>query len=145
MKIALSNLCENVGHCRTCRDREGGGAWRVSLGKVFGLPTGAPDFECPRGKPWGYQGGAPATPAPMAAAHRRDASLVARRERACALAECDHCRVDGTCDRVGGCYSRQMDFYGNPRSRCPLPEPVWGPETDGGDKEIRTPIERASN
>lgn len=32
---------------------EGGRAWRESLGKVFELPAGIVDFECPYGFKWG--------------------------------------------------------------------------------------------
>ena len=46
--------CETRVHCRTCRDKEGGRCWRESLATAFELPNGEIDFECPRGKPWGY-------------------------------------------------------------------------------------------
>ena len=47
--------CRSGGHCRTCRDLEGGRAWRQSLAARFELPPGAPDFACPHGKAWGYR------------------------------------------------------------------------------------------
>lgn len=46
-------------HCRVCRDLDGGRAWRESLAKVFDLPGGVVDFECPNGKPWGFIGAKP--------------------------------------------------------------------------------------
>ena len=36
-------------HCRTCRDLEGGRAWRESLAVLYRLPGDVVDFECPHG------------------------------------------------------------------------------------------------
>jgi hypothetical protein len=57
MRVLVKNgpPCNATGSCYTCRNREAGRPWRISLGKVFELPPGAPDFSCPHGKPWGYQ------------------------------------------------------------------------------------------
>ena len=57
--FVYSEHCCSGAHCRTCRDRDGGRSFRASLGTVFELPAGAPDFDCPHGRPWGYQGNAP--------------------------------------------------------------------------------------
>ena len=51
MKICKDRTC-----CKTCRDKEGGRPWRESVRRVFDLPGGTVDFECPHGKPWGYAG-----------------------------------------------------------------------------------------
>jgi hypothetical protein len=51
--FAQSNACRSRLHCITCRDREGGRAWRVNVGRSFSLPVDAPDFDCPYGVPWG--------------------------------------------------------------------------------------------
>lgn len=48
------NPCPLMAHCTTCRDLEGGRAWRQSLATAFELPPGAPDFQCPHDRPWGY-------------------------------------------------------------------------------------------
>lgn len=47
--------CKSNIHCVTCRDKEGGRAFRESLGRMFILPVDAPDFVCPYGKDWGFQ------------------------------------------------------------------------------------------
>jgi hypothetical protein len=49
----LAVVCQPGTHCCTCRNREGGRAWRQSLGAAVTLPADAPDFACPYGKPWG--------------------------------------------------------------------------------------------
>jgi hypothetical protein len=64
-------------HCCTCRDKEGGRAWREALGKAFELPPGAPDFACPHGLEWG------ATPERVAAARVPEPAYVAGRRAAC--------------------------------------------------------------
>lgn len=51
-------ICQSGLHCPNCRDPNAN-AWRESLGKAYTLPDDAPDFQCPHGKPWGYQGGEP--------------------------------------------------------------------------------------
>lgn len=48
-----SETCQSKVHCKTCRDREGGRAFRASLpGGGFALPLGVVDFDCPHGQPW---------------------------------------------------------------------------------------------
>lgn len=49
-----SKACTSNRHCRTCRDRDGGRAFRAGLAAAFTLPPDAPDFACPVDKPWGY-------------------------------------------------------------------------------------------
>lgn len=39
-------------HCPTCRDVEGGRAWRQQLTNGFTLPGNRVDFACPHGVPW---------------------------------------------------------------------------------------------
>ena len=46
--------CLAGGHCRKCRDLLGGRPFRIDLAGNFALPDGAPDFDCPHGKPWGF-------------------------------------------------------------------------------------------
>lgn len=53
--IELKVLCDVEYGCETCRDPSQT-EWRQSLGVAYELPPGAPDFACPRGKPWGYTG-----------------------------------------------------------------------------------------
>lgn len=53
--IPLSTLCRAGYGCATCRDpnaRE----WRQSLAVAYELPKDAPDFSCPLGLPWGFNG-----------------------------------------------------------------------------------------
>jgi hypothetical protein len=45
-----SIACRSGAHCRTCRDLEGGRAWRM---RVKGSIAEA-DWTCPKRKPWGY-------------------------------------------------------------------------------------------
>jgi hypothetical protein len=59
--FVLTSHCQSRAHCSTCRDKEGGRAWRKSTGQVYTLPE-APagavdpsDFECPYGLPWKEQ------------------------------------------------------------------------------------------
>ncbi len=53
MKILINKICRSQAHCSTCRNFEDGHTWRESLGKVFDLPGGVVDFECPEGFDWG--------------------------------------------------------------------------------------------
>lgn len=54
--FAETGHCASGVHCETCRDLAGGRAWRLRLSRTFLLPGGDPDFACPRGRPWGYEG-----------------------------------------------------------------------------------------
>lgn len=47
-----SGSCQSRVHCATCRDREGGRAWRESLACCYTMPEGSPDFPCPHGGDW---------------------------------------------------------------------------------------------
>lgn len=56
MKIFIDDFtCLSKVHCQTCRDKGGGREFRIGLGNAFSLPNDAPDFECPHGRPWGWQ------------------------------------------------------------------------------------------
>ncbi|MBI5725221.1 MAG: hypothetical protein HZA50_14775 [Planctomycetes bacterium] len=47
--------CTSRVHCRTCRDREGGQAWRRAILRMFPLPDPViadKYFDCPAGLPW---------------------------------------------------------------------------------------------
>jgi len=65
---AFAWVCDAGAHCATCRDRAAS-AWRASLCAALPCPPGAPDFACPRGKPWGWRPApAPASDVPQRAA-----------------------------------------------------------------------------
>lgn len=51
-----SGACLSGGHCAACRSRGAGGvSFRAGLLRDgWPLPDGAPDFECPHGRPWGF-------------------------------------------------------------------------------------------
>lgn len=51
--LKKTRICSSRAQCSICRDLEGGRKWRESLGKVFELPGGVIDFECPHGFDWG--------------------------------------------------------------------------------------------
>lgn len=59
--FVLTNHCKTKVHCKTCRSKESGRPWRTSLQKMFELPEGNVDFECPWGETWGSS---PVIPAP---------------------------------------------------------------------------------
>jgi len=53
--FAVTGHGRSGSHCRLCRQREGGRGWRSGLASRFAIPAGGPDFECPRGRPWGWR------------------------------------------------------------------------------------------
>ena len=55
-KFTDSEHCRSGAHCRTCRDREGGRAFRRQVARLLGQ-EGGPDWPCPLGKPWGPPAG----------------------------------------------------------------------------------------
>ena len=65
----LENVCAVGRHCRTCRLKDRGRAWRASLVAAAGMGWAA-DFDCPQGKGWGEEGRlvAPTLNAPSALA-----------------------------------------------------------------------------
>ena len=44
--------CRDGVHCRLCRDREAGRAWRARLAALYAVPDDDVDWPCPRGRPW---------------------------------------------------------------------------------------------
>jgi hypothetical protein len=50
---SLEVICASRAHCPTCRNKDGGRAWRESLAQAFIVPGDAPDFTCPYGLEWG--------------------------------------------------------------------------------------------
>ena len=44
--------CCSRAHCITCRDLEGGRAWRSEMARRFRVPGNAVDFDCPDSLPW---------------------------------------------------------------------------------------------
>ena len=47
--------CRSHAHCRTCRDRDAGRPWRMSMARRFAVPAYAPDWACPEGLPWNVE------------------------------------------------------------------------------------------
>jgi len=45
--------CRSGVHCRRCRDREGGRAWRERMARAFAVSS--LDWPCPNGKAWGFR------------------------------------------------------------------------------------------
>lgn len=101
-----SAACRSRRHCRTCRDRDGGRAWRAALAATFALPPGAPDFDCPHGIPWD---GAAAPAAEVAAA----------RLAVCRICEAFNGAVCEERFRCGACLSTWLRWVGDPTSMCP--------------------------
>jgi len=151
---AFARVCDAGVHCATCRDpaeRE----WRASLCAVLRCPDGAPDFACPRGKPWGGRpdparasgalqhpsADSPATGAAgvaEAAAPDTTAALAGKRAAdllSARLAVCHSCdEFNGaTCERRfprGCCLSSWQAWLAAKASRCPhAAGPKW--PTDG--------------
>ena len=52
MNYADTEACQSGGHCRLCRQREGGRKFRLAVVQDFEVPGGEADFECPHGIPW---------------------------------------------------------------------------------------------
>lgn len=90
--------CWSGVHCGFCRNRESGRDWRLSLGKVFELPPGAPDFECPHGKPWGYVPPPGSIATPTASADRSPAAAGESPGVAALNAELDAWELCDSCD-----------------------------------------------
>ena len=67
-------------HCETCRDREGGREWRLMLMRSYSVPGGAVDFECPHGRPWGYE---PADDGRRSSVTMGQAAATGRRQGGC--------------------------------------------------------------
>jgi len=45
-----TNHCKCKGHCKKCRDKEGGRVWRTGIASHYEVDE--VDFECPNGKKW---------------------------------------------------------------------------------------------
>lgn len=55
-KQSLAVICQAEVFCERCRSKtEWGRDKRESWAKRFAMPPGGDDFECPLGKPWGFQ------------------------------------------------------------------------------------------
>jgi hypothetical protein len=97
-------------HCATCRDHEGGRAWRNELATAVILPTVEPDFVCPLGHPWGYVPAALTAAAPDLAAERL---IICR--------QCDEWNGN-VCERQfprGKCLDGYMKWLMDPSNACP--------------------------
>jgi hypothetical protein len=53
--MTLQDICSSGLHCRFCRLKERGRAWRASLVAALTPGMGA-DFACPSGRPWTEEG-----------------------------------------------------------------------------------------
>ena len=68
--------CRREAHCGTCRDLEGGRAWREQIAERFAVES--VDWPCPKGHPWGY------VPSERTPAKREpEPPFVAERRKAC--------------------------------------------------------------
>lgn len=123
MKLLAESLeCRSGLICGKCRDREGGRALRAGLGRTLEVPPGAPDYECPLGRPWGFvpPNSAPAIVAHVPPAPAADAAVAQARERACRA--CDEFN-GAVCERqfsCGCCTATWLRWLGSSDSKCPL-------------------------
>ena len=110
-------ICAGGAQCEHCRDREAGRAWRESVVTLFPINGTDPDFPCPHGKEWGWQGddGSPGS------ADLPRSRVPRERRRACrACAEWKQCGPhDWSCALIGApCKWRRV--AADPANRCPL-------------------------
>jgi len=91
MQFTGTYHCRSGYHCRTCRSRDLGRPWRSAVAMRYEVPGGTTDWECPQGKPWGFQGsptppwqGEPAVARPLVLrAPVIEPPYVAQRQAAC--------------------------------------------------------------
>jgi len=127
--IPLAKLCRFRTHCAWCRDRAHR-RWRERLGRIFVLPPGEPDFECPHGLPWGAgeQTGLdrPAPKGPATKAEVPD-DPQAQECRAARQRICDDCDEwnGNACEKNVCCRATWRKYLGKPESTCPLGK--WPP------------------
>jgi len=105
--------CHARVHCGTCRSREEGRGWRESLAKAFELPPGAPDFDCPHGLPWGFEGAAPAITTEPTYAEVLAVCVECPEAAGCAFMHRGRCGRQAIVSHIG--------------EVCPAMPPRWGP------------------
>jgi len=54
MEFTKTPHCQTEMHCGTCRNLEGGRAWRQGIAAHFSVPE--VDWPCPKGHKWGWTG-----------------------------------------------------------------------------------------
>ena len=111
--VVIEPICRTRLHCPTCRDLEGGRAWRESLGKAFKLPEDAPDFECPHGIEWGVEWVEPIgveSKPPTA-----EQLMIMRRKKIC-----EACESKPTCGFFQGTPCRANNILKKADSCCPI-------------------------
>jgi len=121
--IPLQNICSFQVHCTTCRDLDGGRAWRASL--IRYCAADGVDFPCPQGKAWGE-----ITPIPehIRAAANRAALTPSTPPRPSATIEipsdaverCHHCETR-TCPNVTACCGGRVSVH----IVAPCPDGRW--------------------
>lgn len=120
-----TGTCRLGVHCRTCRNRETGLAFRTAVAAEFNLAD--PDFNCPHGRPWGIDGeqqsipftSKPPSHTPRLSASLPDLAIEAEAKRRFTICmTCEHSRDDGfACEfHTGCCFGR---WRSNPESHCP--------------------------
>ena len=84
VEFTKSPHCRHEAHCGTCRNLEGGRAWREQIAKRFSVPE--VDWSCPRGHEWGYK-----PPARESKATKPDSESVVARRAACEACDVRDC------------------------------------------------------
>ncbi len=120
-----TGTCRLGVHCRTCRNREAGMAFRTAVAAEFNLD--APDFDCPHGRQWGIddeQESIPFTfPSPSHPPHLSDPlpdpAMEAEAKRRFSICRtCEH-----SCDDAFACVLHTGCCFGrwrsNPENHCP--------------------------
>ena len=102
--------CRSGSHCRTCRAKSAGAAFRAAIAAFFAVD--ATEWECPHGRPWGLD--CQVEPLPMVATRSIE---ICR--------ECDEFN-GSVCELKfprGCCVDTWNTFI--LKGSCPSPEPRW--------------------
>lgn len=86
VEFTKTPYCRREAHCGTCRNLEGGRAWRQGIAEQFAVLS--VDWPCPRGHPWGYE-----PPEREPAKREPEPSFVAERHKACKACEMQDCFI----------------------------------------------------
>jgi len=84
VEFVKSPHCHREAHCGTCRNLEGGRAWRQQIAERF-VVEGV-DWPCPHGKSWGWMG-----PEREQAKREPEPPFVAARRKACEACDEEAC------------------------------------------------------
>ena len=114
--------CRSGDHCRTCRDRTDGHAFRANIAARFSLPT--IDWPCPHSRPWGFEGNAAPFPVRPPPTRRHppvitSTGVTAEAKRRFAICQaCEHSRNNAfACAlHLGCCFGKHRS---KPSARCP--------------------------